>query len=120
MSEKHKYEDVEKFVQEHVKGPWLPRSGTMYLYRSVNERFAITRETSPGHEALWRAEQLADAGIYEADVDAEQLAKKFVSDFCDHLSPHDMMYIVKYMNDFLNEWNNTREKSGFERYELPK
>lgn len=90
---------------EKEGGEFKPRSEEFFLYRDCTSRFRVQPEQheDPGF-ALRRHDELAEIGVYDADVDAENFASDFVERFCDHLSIHDLRVLIRVLNTRVNDW----------------
>ena len=96
--------NIELFVDQYVKNPWIQRGESVYLYHNEHSRLAVRAEYNSGFEGLWRHEALAEHGLYDAELDGEHLGKTFVDQVCQHLSIHDMEHIVTHMQMFIDRW----------------
>lgn len=108
----HELENIYDFVDNHVKGPWTQRGQEMVLYRHPEERFVVRRETAASHVSLWRHDVLAEAGIYDAKIDAEEFGRRFMETVGDNLSPYDIIHLIKHMQAYIDGWNAVRVRNG--------
>ena len=100
--------DINRFVKEVVKDPWVARGDVIYLYHNEQNRLAIQPEKNLNHEGMWRDERLADHGICSADLDSDTLAKTFIEQVCQHLSINNMRHIRDHLTTAINAWEQSR------------
>lgn len=113
MENKMEYTTPEQFAEEHDY-VYKPRY-TFFLYPHPAQRICVEVEQQiideRGYLHIWRSDKLAEAGIYEADKDAEQFANDFVERFCDHLSLHQLQYLIPAIQKSYDDWEARRQLS---------
>lgn len=103
--------DINAFVADHVRTPWRAHGAPIYLYHNESSRLAVQPEHNSGFEGLWRHETLADAGLYDVELDGETLGRTFVEQVCHHLSINDMRYIRDHVTKAIEAWEEEHAPS---------
>lgn len=87
--------DLTQFCNEHVKGPWKQRKVSDVVYLSADSRLVVAHERADSFEALWRAEELAKVGIYDAEVDVQQFVDQFMKTIGQAMSIYECEALAK-------------------------
>lgn len=76
------------------------------LYRSPSSRIRVIVENCQvsWRIAYTRADAYAEVGVCSADLDAEEFAKDFVDDFCDHISHREIEALINLLTKVQAEW----------------
>lgn len=90
-------------------GEWRSRDAFL-LYTHPAERYRIIREhhTEPGY-GYDRREAMADAGLYDAHIDAKAFADEFVATVGQHMSLRDLGYFIAALAKFRDDWEAERQ-----------
>lgn len=96
--------DLESFCQNQVKGPWKQRKPAEVIYLSADSRLVVSHERADSFEALWRAEELSKANIYDAEVDVQQFVDKFMATIGQAMNIYECEALAKRLQKEVDEF----------------
>jgi hypothetical protein len=103
--------DLNRFVEAHPPAGGFVACGAqqvVYLQPSQRIRISVERARGALGYALWRTDELAEAGHSDAHLDAAAFAKGLVTALADHLSIVDLEQVVGAFQTELDAMNAQR------------